>query len=129
MFWPSNGVGLWILIFYGLICCALAGMAVGTLTGLVVSFVFKLNKGHILSDGLIGGTGFVAGFSWAIFMPWHRNTIVYYDGGGWVESTMNSYQHPERIALAAAVILPLLYELYRFVRPRSKMAGSLAALL
>ncbi len=111
-------------IYYGL-----AEMAVGAVTGLVICLVFKLNKGGIFRDALIGGTGCVAGFFAVAIMPWPRNTIVYMIGQTTVTSTENSYQHPERVAFAAAVILPLLYELYRFVRSRSKMAGSRAALL
>ena len=47
-------------------------------------------------------------------MPWHTNTITYeLSGGTHVTSTMNNYQHPERVAVVVAIILPILYELYR----------------
>jgi hypothetical protein len=40
-------------------------------------------------------------------------------GGTKVTSTMNSYQHPERVAAVVAVILPLIYEISR----RRQQAG------
>jgi len=50
----------------------------------------------------------------SIVMPWHTNTISYeLSGGTHVTSTMNSYQHPERVAVVVAIILPILHELYR----------------
>jgi hypothetical protein len=56
-------------------------------------------------------------------MPWPRNTVVkQLEGGGSVATTMNRYQHPERVAIAIAIILPLLQELYRW---RKRNAASL----
>lgn len=53
-------------------------------------------------------------------MPWPRNTISYQTKEGvLVTSTMNTYQHPERVAIVVAVLLPLLHELYRLKRART----------
>ncbi len=47
-------------------------------------------------------------------MPWHENTVTErLSGGGMVTTTMNSYQHPIRIAVVSAVLIPVLYEVYR----------------
>jgi hypothetical protein len=43
-------------------------------------------------------------------------------GGGTVATTMNTYQHPARVAIVVAVLLPLLHELYRFKRGRTELA-------
>jgi len=57
----------------------------------------------------------VAGFVGCVAMPWPRSTISYHlDGGTLVTSTMNTYQHPESIALGLAILLPVLRELYRW---------------
>jgi hypothetical protein len=56
-------------------------------------------------------------------MPWPENTVVkQLDGGGTVSTTMNTYQHPEHVAIAVAILLPLLYALYRW---RKRNAASL----
>jgi hypothetical protein len=53
-------------------------------------------------------------------MPWPSNTVVErLEGGGTVTSTMPRYQHPERVAIVMAVLLPLLHELYRLKRARA----------
>jgi hypothetical protein len=68
----------------------------------------------------LGSFGFLAGFIGSILMPWPRNAISYaLDGGTSVTSIMNTYQHTERVAIALAILLPLLHELYRFKRARA----------
>ena len=68
----------------------------------------------MLTDAFLGAFGYLAAWHACIFMPWPRNTITYrLEGGTQVSSTMNRYQHPERVAIIIAVISPLLYELYR----------------
>jgi hypothetical protein len=100
-----------VVIIY-LVVYAVAGMAIGALTGWVVSVTTSGSPG-LLKDAFLGSFGFVAGFFAAIFMPWHRNTISYHlPGGTLVESTMNTYQHPEWVAIAFAILLPVLHELY-----------------
>ena len=48
-----------------------------------------------------------------VFLCLGRNTITYrLEGGTEVSSTMNSYQHFERVAICIAILLPLLHELY-----------------
>lgn len=101
------------LIF--LIMDAVAGMAIGILSGWLTSFITRTRSKRLLTDGLIGAGGFLAGLIGVVFMPWHRNTISYHlSGGTLVTSTANVYQHPERIAVIVAIILPSLYELIRW---------------
>jgi hypothetical protein len=70
---------------------------------------------EILKDAFLGSFGYIVGFIGCIFMPWPRNTVVGpLDGGGTVSTTMNIYQHPTRVAIVVAIILPRLHELYRF---------------
>jgi hypothetical protein len=53
-----------------------------------------------------------------------RYTVVdHLEGGGTVATTMSRYQHPERVGIVMAVLLPLLYELYRFKRARTKLGS------
>jgi len=100
---------------------AVAGAAIGALTGWVASLITKCGLKGILRDTCFGLFGFMVGFIGCIFVPWPRNAIVEkLEGGGSVASTMNTYQHPERVAIVVAVLLPVLYELCRFKRARTK---------
>ena len=108
-----------VVIFY-LIVYALAGMALGALSGWLASLITKCGRQGIVKDVFLGSFGYLAGFIGCIFMPWPRNTVVeQLEGGGSVATTMNTYQHPERVAIVMAVLLPLLHELYRFKRTRT----------
>ncbi len=100
-------------IVYLLVIYALAGMAIGGLTAFLVSLAWKLSIRGIIKDGLLGSFGFLLGFFGAVVMPWHQNTITYYEGETLVSSTMNSYQHPIPVAFVIAGLLPLLHTLYR----------------
>lgn len=68
---------------------ALAGMAIGAVSGWLTSAVTKTTPKRILTDALIGLTGCFAGLMTS-FLPWHRNTISYrLSGGTVVTSTAN----------------------------------------
>ncbi len=98
-----------IIIVIGLVVYAAVGAAIGALTGWLASLTTKCGPRGILKDAPLGSVGCLAGFIGSILMPWHRNTISYtLDGGGSVTSTMNTYQHPERVAIGLAILLPLL---------------------
>jgi hypothetical protein len=89
-------------------------MAIGILIGWLTYLITKSKPRKLFRWAYLGALGFLIGFFGCVFLPWHENTITYYlDGGTKVTSTMNIYQHPERIAVVVAVLLPLLYELYR----------------
>jgi len=105
----------WPVVVAYLLAYALAGIAIGALTGWLVSLIARNHPTALLKDGLLGSVGFLVGFFIAALMPWPRNTITYQlEGGTTVSSTMNSYQHPERVAIVVAILLPLLNELYRW---------------
>jgi uncharacterized membrane protein YeaQ/YmgE (transglycosylase-associated protein family) len=103
-----------IFAFIGLTLYILAGMAIGALTGWISSWALKCKPRRIFTDACLGSLGFLIGFIGTILVP-YPNTISYrLKGGTQVTSTMGAYQHPERIAVVIAVLLPLFYELYRF---------------
>jgi hypothetical protein len=105
-----------VVILY-LALYAIAGMAIGALSGWVISLITKCGPKGIVWDIFLGSFGFLAGFIGCIFMPWPTNTVVeHLDGGVTESSTMSRYQHPERVAIVMAVLLPLLHELYRLKR-------------
>ena len=104
----------WFVAALYLAAYALAGMAVGAITGWLVSLRIKGGRQRLLKDALLGSFGYLAGFFVRIFMPWPQNTVVTrLEGGGSVATTMSRYQHPERLAIVIAVLFPLLYELSR----------------
>ena len=113
-----------IFVIVPLVLCAIGGMAIGALSGWLISLITKCGTRGIGRDALLGSVGFLVGFIGTIYMPWHQNTITERFGGGstvttTVTTTMNTYQHPERVAVVIAVLLPLLHELYRFWRTRT----------
>jgi hypothetical protein len=78
----------------------------------------------IFKDACLGSMGFLLGFFGCVFMPWHRNTISYRLAGGTeVTSTADIYQHPNRIGIIFAILLPLMYELYRWRRLRTNRSS------
>jgi hypothetical protein len=104
----------WFVVALYLAADAVVGMAIGAITGWLVSWLTKSGRPKLLKDALLGSFGYLAGFIGCIFTPWPRNTVVkQLDGAGSVATTMNTYQHPERVAIVIAILLPLLQELYR----------------
>ena len=104
----------WFVVAISLVAYATAGLAIGAATGWLISRLRMGSQQNILNDALLGSLGYLAGFFGCIFMPWPRNTVIsQLPGGGTVATTMSRYQHPERVAIVIAVLLPLLYELSR----------------
>ena len=101
-----------------LIVYILAGMVIGALSGWIASLITKCGTRGFFKDVFLGALGYLVGFIGAYSCPEPRNTISYHVDGTLVTSTMNPYQHPARVAIAMAVLLPLLHELYRFKGPR-----------
>jgi hypothetical protein len=111
-----------VVIVIAFILWVFAGMVIGALSGWLVSFATKCGQQGIIKDALLGSFGFLVGFIGCISMPWPRNTIVeQLEGGGTVATTLNRYQHPYRVAILVAVLLPLLHEMYRMKRARTKL--------
>jgi hypothetical protein len=106
-----------IFAIVGLIFCAIAGIGIGMISGWLISLLTRCGNREVWWDGFLGSVGFLVGLIGTISMPWHENTVTeQLEGGGTVTTTMSMYQHPVRIAVVVAVILPLLHELYRFKR-------------
>lgn len=104
-----------IVFILFLIPYAVAGMAIGAISGWLVSLATKCGPQGIRRDALLGSFGFPAGFIGCIYVLEHLK------GGGSVVTTMNGYQHPERVAIVMAILLPLLHELYRLKRARTEL--------
>jgi hypothetical protein len=116
MFLPDSPV---ITIIF-LALNALVGVAIGAVSGSLASLAMKSNSRTVWKDALLGALGFFVGFTGAIYMPWHENTVTErLSGEGTVTTTMGRYQHPEWIAIVFAVALPALHELYQFRRARA----------
>jgi uncharacterized membrane protein YeaQ/YmgE (transglycosylase-associated protein family) len=110
-----------IVVVIVLISFAIAGMAIGALTGWVSSSLARRAPRGVFRDSVLGLVGFLVGYYGCLFMPWPRNTVVErLDGGGSVATTMNTYQHPERVAVVMSILLPLLHQLYQFRRARTE---------
>jgi hypothetical protein len=93
---------------------SVAGLAIGASCGWLVSLASKGHRSKLRQDSSLGLLGFLLGFIGTIYMPWHENTVTErLDGGVTMTTTMNSYQHPIRVAVVVAVLLPILYETYR----------------
>ncbi len=111
-----------VVVFIGF---AIFGMAVGALTGWLVSLMTKCGPRGLWKNLFLGSFGFLAGILGTIYMPWPQNTVYEkFDSGVTMATTMNRYQHPERVGILMAVVLPLVYELYRFKRVRAKNPNS-----
>ena len=104
----------WFVVAFYFAAYATVGMAIGAATGWLISRLRIGRQPKILNDALLGLFGYLAGFFGCIFIPWPRNTVInQLPGGGTVVTTMSRYQHPERVAIVIAVLLPLLYEISR----------------
>jgi hypothetical protein len=106
-----------ILVKFSFVLYAIAGMAIGALTGWLASLISKCNPKAVWRNAFLGSFGFLAGFFVCMFILWPTNTVVEsLKGGGSVATTVNRYQHPVEVTIVMAVLLPLLDELYRFKR-------------
>jgi hypothetical protein len=91
----------WPIFALFLLLHALAGMAIGALTGWVVCLVAKIRPRALVADLFFGTFGYFAGFTGCVLV-WPKNTITYGTG-----------PNPEWAAVVGAALLPLLNELYR----------------
>jgi hypothetical protein len=97
----------WPIVVLFFLLHALAGMAIGALTGWVVCLVAKIRPRALIADGVLGTLGYFAGFIGCVLV-WPKNTITYGTG-----------PNPEWAAVVAAVLLPLFNELYRWKSRRT----------
>ena len=91
---------------------AVVGISIGAVIALLVIRVTK-RPTLILLDAILGAIGFVGGAVASARLPYKLNTVTKRVGDTVISTTMRHYQHPYRAALLLAVLLPVLYELYR----------------
>ena len=116
-----------VYVVFVLLYCA-AGLTIGAACGWLVSFASRSNRSKVRHDSAFGLLGFWIGFFGAIYMSWHENTVIERLAGGGIETTtMNSYQHPVRVAIVVAALLPILYEIYRLRQARKQRSTNATA--
>jgi hypothetical protein len=89
-------------MFYGLVMAGVIGMAIGAVTGSIVSFVLRLGIRGVQWNALLGSIGYVAATRIA-----------------WPGSAINHNVVMTIVTVALAATLPILRELYHF---RKKVA-------
>jgi hypothetical protein len=93
------------------------GICIGAVIAFLVIVVTK-RKTFIVLDAILGAIGFVGGALATAKLPYKLNTVTRRVGDAVISTTTHHYQHPYRAALILAVLLPVLYELYRLkIRP------------
>jgi hypothetical protein len=108
-----------IIAIINLIVYAMEGVAMGALCGWLASLALKCGPRGLWRDALLGAFGYLAGLTGCALTPWPENTVTErLSSGVIVSTTMHRYQHPMRIAMIVALLLPLLHELYRFKQAR-----------
>jgi hypothetical protein len=114
---PDNA---WPLVVAYSLAYLLIGFVVGASTGYLTALLARNRPATLLTDGLFGSVGFWAGFLVTALIPWPYNTVIrHLNGGGTVATSTNSYQHPERVAVILAILLPLFNELSRLRKKKS----------
>ena len=91
----------WPIVALFLLLHALAGMAIGAVSGWAVCLIGRIRPRALLVDGVIGTLGYLASFTGCVLV-WPKNTMTYGTG-----------PNAEWAAVVGAALLPLLYELYR----------------
>jgi hypothetical protein len=110
-----------VIVVIFLIVASVAAVVIGALSGLLSSLIMKRGLHLVWMDAFFGPIGFWVGFFGCLYMPWPRNTVTaHFENGGTVSTTMNMYQHPWRVAVVGAILLPILHELYEFRRALKK---------
>lgn len=111
---------VWPIIVMYVVACALAGMAIGAITGWMISRITKGRRSRLVRDAILGSFGYVGGIISCALIPWPENTVVeQLSGGGSVATTMSRYQHPQRVAVALAILFPVLLDLYKWKNHKS----------
>ena len=110
----------WFVLAIFLFVHALAGAALGLAAGWITAWSLR-SKCRFLRDSSLGALGAPLGIIITALTPFPKNTVIEYANGQITEmSTMNRYQHPERIAVLFAILLPILHELFRAKKQMSR---------
>jgi hypothetical protein len=81
---------------------------------------YEIQAAKLFRFACLGALGFLMASIGAFFCLGMKTHYLPLDDVTKVISTMNIYQYPERVAVVVAVLLPLLYELYRSRRLSSQ---------
>jgi hypothetical protein len=94
------------------------GICAGAIVAALISVVFK-RPANFVKDAMLGAIGFIGGVAITPHLPWRINTVTRHVGDAIVTTTSHRFQHPYRIALLLAFLLPIVYELIRMRFGRS----------
>jgi hypothetical protein len=94
------------------------GLSIGAMIGIFAAIARKRDLKTAWLDALLGAIGFVGAARGIAVFPWHHTTSTKEVAGMIVTTTVMHYPNPYRIALAAALILPVLLEIVRSWRAR-----------
>jgi H+/Cl- antiporter ClcA len=109
------------IVIFVYVIFAFFGAAIGAVSGILFSVIFKLRAQGIVKDALFGAIGFVLTVIGCAVIPWPRNTISESVGPGLtVQTTMDRFQHPYIAAIIIAAALPALHQLFRLKRAGRK---------
>ena len=105
------------LLFLGVY--AAGGALLGLMSGLVARGVLRTGFQRLWLSAILGAVGVVTAYVFSAVVPWPENTVVEHLPNSTAYTTMNRYQHPERMAVFLALLLPFLAEFFRFRRARN----------
>ena len=97
----------------------LVGAAAGSLASLLLAKDAKIR--NIFKHGLAGSIGFLGAMVAVSLIRVQPHVTMYVSNGNVTTTTTFRYQHPLPIAFSAAILLPILRELYLF---RTGRAGA-----
>jgi hypothetical protein len=82
----------------------------------MVDRILKRGKPAWIIDAILGAIGYLGGALGIALLPVMRQTTSYRVGNMIVRTTAWRYQDAYRLAFGVAVLLAMLYELYRHLR-------------
>jgi hypothetical protein len=108
-----------VFLFVGILACGVLGAAIAYCAA-------RIQQRQVVGwckDAVLSVSGLLAGIYFGLHIV-HPTTISYtLESGASVTETQRFYRHPEYIGYALAILLPMVYELYRFWtvrRPRRR---------
>jgi hypothetical protein len=105
-----------------LVLDALLGGCTGALVGLVCWLLWRRGPWQqvIPFDMLLGSAGFAVAEMGALVAGSLRDYIPRYLGPEFVAPIMSVYNHNFRAGFVGAIVVPVLYELYRAAQPKAQ---------
>ena len=103
------------VLVYLLFICMVVAAGIGALVGVIASLFTKLPVRGIWKDALLGLLGFSMVFGAFVFV-------------GALRAFVNSDEGPLKASLIAAVALPILRQLFQFIRSRRSTTAQLPSI-